>query len=494
MVLHRRRTATNRPRRPRLALSTAALLALVPVFAAAAAGATSDDGEMPALPEPICMTVPAQGDETLTETIPGVPEVPEISHVVTSFLRYTWNPPHGSSAIPTDYDPASTPLNRPGDWTSNTTQYATAGNGTDPVGVPFPQNDHGDASNSKWFYWQQDDQKVVDQPFQPAVADQTITRPNPDYVPASTACVPPDAAVAYTEWIDQPWACGATETTQERTKTTIAYTVEQQGDAWVSVPGDPHPTTETQSRALTNAEIGTCPLGMSGPVTAVCTGDVPYLTWSKPTLPAGFTPIPGATMSLTFLNPVDSTQNYTVSGLPIAAGAILWPGATDGTVKNWPGWVHNADGSYSETTGNYRWTREVPGGVTVLFKVNPETSVQVTYPAATAACADPATLSTGISPAPIPSNGPTVSPSADPSPNTDVPPAAADQPPLTAAVDEPRVSAGVMPVADEELTVPVVEELAETGVEAEVLAGVAVVLMVAGVATVIISHRQTTQI
>jgi len=228
---------------------------------------------------------------------------------------------------------------------------------------------------------------------------------NPDTLDCNTVPQPPEPKVEYSQWQDQKWVCGDTEVTQTRTKTTTPYKVVLVDDEYQIVEDTENVTvvTETQTRALTNKEIGTCPLGVGG-VNAVCVGDVPYFQYDQPTLPEGFVPVEGATMSVTFHNPAG--PDYVVSGLPIAAGKFLWPGATDGAIKNWPGWVRNADGTYSQTTGNYAWTRP---SVLVTFKVNPEYTVTVNYPAATSLCANP------------PANTPPTTPPAYP-PTDTVPP------------------------------------------------------------------------
>jgi LPXTG-motif cell wall-anchored protein len=113
-----------------------------------------------------------------------------------------------------------------------------------------------------------------------------------------------------------------------------------------------------------------------------CLSDVPYLEWDL-SLPAGFPDQGTSPLSITFINP--NGDDYTISGLPLK-GSMLWPGASDGNPKQWPGWKLLADGTYVETDGNFAWTRD---GVEVLFKVNPETTITVNYPKATAACANP---------------------------------------------------------------------------------------------------------
>lgn len=158
------------------------------------------------------------------------------------------------------------------------------------------------------------------------------------------------------------------------------------------------------------------PVLTPGDIVASCVGDVPWLSYAVS--PEGIE-APGANpLTVTFVHPTDPSQNYVVTGLPLS-GEVLWPGAwdgSDGEAKQWPGWVLNADGSYSETDGNYRWTRE---GVTVLFQVNPEYTTVVEYPAESSLCANP--------PADTPEPNPTPTP-------TSVIPTAASLPPTGTSI------------------------------------------------------------
>ena len=137
-----------------------------------------------------------------------------------------------------------------------------------------------------------------------------------------------------------------------------------------------------------------------GAIQSQCVGSVPYLAYAV-TLPEG-EPDPGPNpLTITFVHPTDPSQDYTVGGLPLS-GTALWPGASV-SPQNWPGWVLNPDGTYSETTGNFAWTRD-PAGVTVLFEVNPTFETTVTYPPESAVCANPPappSTPTGNPPTPI---------------------------------------------------------------------------------------------
>jgi len=120
-----------------------------------------------------------------------------------------------------------------------------------------------------------------------------------------------------------------------------------------------------------------------GEIAAVCEGDVPYLGYEV-ALPEGVTVDEENPLTITFLHP-NGGEDYVLTGQPLS-GTILWPGASAEEPKQWPGFVRNEDGSYTETEGNYAWTRD---GVSVLFEVNPSYSTVVDYPPATSACANP---------------------------------------------------------------------------------------------------------
>ncbi|MBM7817818.1 hypothetical protein JOE63_000295 [Cellulosimicrobium cellulans] len=120
-----------------------------------------------------------------------------------------------------------------------------------------------------------------------------------------------------------------------------------------------------------------------GAIEAVCQGDVPYLGYDV-ALPEGVTVDEENPLTITFLHP-NGGEDHVVTGQPLS-GTLLWPGASAAEPQQWPGFVRNEDGSYTETEGNFAWTRD---GVEVLFEVNPSYSTVVTYPPATSACANP---------------------------------------------------------------------------------------------------------
>ncbi|ANJ27537.1 hypothetical protein ATC03_13270 [Agromyces aureus] len=77
----------------------------------------------------------------------------------------------------------------------------------------------------------------------------------------------------------------------------------------------------------------------------------------------------------------------------VLKGQRLWPGASvaaDGvTPTGWPGWEQKVDGTWQETTGNFAWTRSVTKATLV---VNPEMTVDLSYPPATPNCANGPTI------------------------------------------------------------------------------------------------------
>ncbi|MHA7133632.1 peptidase [Oerskovia turbata] len=108
----------------------------------------------------------------------------------------------------------------------------------------------------------------------------------------------------------------------------------------------------------------------------VCDGDVPYLVYD-----VDVTGTPNDTVTITWLNP--SGANVVQAGLPLS-GRVLWPGATvdaQGNPTGWPGWVFE-NGEWVEG-GPFTWVRP---SVDVLFQVNPETTVSVSYPPSSPNC------------------------------------------------------------------------------------------------------------
>jgi hypothetical protein len=192
-----------------------------------------------------------------------------------------------------------------------------------------------------------------------------------------TNCEVPPPLVEREEWEDGTWDCGDTTVTQTREVSTTTYTRDDTGTLIPSTTKN----TETQTRPLTSEEIGeNCDL-LPGEIESVCVGDVPFLGYEV-TLPEGYEADSESPVTITFVNP--DGEDYIVEDQPLS-GALLWPGASNGTPKMWPGW-ELVNGEYVKTTGNYDWTRN---GITVRFDVNPSYETTIAYPQATALCANP---------------------------------------------------------------------------------------------------------
>lgn len=95
---------------------------------------------------------------TTTQVYSRTTEVPEVSHVETTYQRYSWNPkgPKDETDGPPD---GSTPLTDPEHWQANTSHY----NGTDPIGVVFQEGGGNSGDNASWFFWTADETVVVDE-------------------------------------------------------------------------------------------------------------------------------------------------------------------------------------------------------------------------------------------------------------------------------------------------------------------------------------------
>lgn len=76
----------------------------------------------------------------------------------TVYQRYSWNPKRGHHNQETPDKTGSTPLNDASHWQANTTDYAGAGHGTDPIGQVFQR---GNGQNSSWFYWTSEEVTVT---------------------------------------------------------------------------------------------------------------------------------------------------------------------------------------------------------------------------------------------------------------------------------------------------------------------------------------------
>ncbi|GAA5093458.1 hypothetical protein GCM10025760_23620 [Microbacterium yannicii] len=172
--------------------------------------------------------------------------------------------------------------------------------------------------------------------------------------------------------------CTSATATVRTTTTTAEFVWDETAETWQ--PGEPSSSEVETDRPLTQAELGTCPL-VPGEIQSVCVGDVPYLGYAV-SLPEGLVVDSSTPVTITFVNP--DGEDYVVANQPLS-GKLLWPGASDGNPKMWPGW-DLVDGEYVQTDGNFAWTR---AGVTVEFEVNPTYATEVEYPQATVLCANP---------------------------------------------------------------------------------------------------------
>lgn len=183
-----------------------------------------------------------------------------------------------------------------------------------------------------------------------------------------------------TDKVETAFDCADTTATVTTTTTTTSYVWDAETESWVlgtPVVGEPVVT----ERPLTQDELGDCPL-VPGEIESVCVGDVPFLGYEV-TLPEGFETDDETPVTITFVNP--EGEDYVVPGTHPLSSVVLWPGASNGTPKMWPGW-ELVNGEYVKTDGNFDWTRN---GVTVRFEVNPSYETEVEYPAASALCANP---------------------------------------------------------------------------------------------------------
>lgn len=127
----------------------------------------------------------------------------------------------------------------------------------------------------------------------------------------------------------------------------------------------------------------------TSPTTAagVCVGDVPFLAFQ---VDFGSDEVVGDPMTVTFVNPAG--DDFVIDTVVPAVGesaSVLWPGASQDPA-DWPGWELNEDGVWVETTQDAGAFTRAPGGVAVEFETNPTLTTSVTYPPASAICANPA--------------------------------------------------------------------------------------------------------
>jgi hypothetical protein len=112
-------------------------------------------------------------------------------------------------------------------------------------------------------------------------------------------------------------------------------------------------------------------------LTPVCDNEVPKLRYKVTAIGS-----PNVKVTLTWVNPTGPDVVY--ADLPLE-GTVNWPGAVegpDGRGIDWPGWTQLPDGSWVEGDA-YDWVRP---SVNVLFQVNPEATVPVSYPPSSPVC------------------------------------------------------------------------------------------------------------
>lgn len=121
-----------------------------------------------------------------------------------------------------------------------------------------------------------------------------------------------------------------------------------------------------------------CELGIAR-AQAVCLASAPALSYAVE--PVGTS---NQTVTITWHHP--GGEDLVQSGLPLS-GQVYWPGTVvvDGVVVDWPGWTQLPDGSWAEHDA-YDYTRPQ---VEVTFEVNPSATTVVSYPPASAVCANP---------------------------------------------------------------------------------------------------------
>ena len=127
--------------------------------------------------------------------------------------------------------------------------------------------------------------------------------------------------------------------------------------------------------------------------TGVCENGAPYITFSVAmTDPDDLATSHEVHLVLSDATHTDDITLGTLGADDTLTGKILWPGASvdNGVATGWPGWA-TINGELVETNGNFAWTR---GPIEAMLKVNPELTVPLAYPPASAACAAPASAPT----------------------------------------------------------------------------------------------------
>lgn len=174
---------------------------------------------------------------------------------------------------------------------------------------------------------------------------------------------------------------GCGDTTIEVTVTTVTWGWEYNDET-----GEWDPTSassiQTETRELLPSEIKNCPPEPkieAAVFSPTCQADIPYISYEIK--------VSGTSASTAKLTFADKTGKVVAThvGVPLK-GSVIFPGAS-ASPKDWPGWKQAANGNWIEDPTD-AISRE---GLTVTVEVNPTTTAAVTYPAATTACANPAT-------------------------------------------------------------------------------------------------------
>lgn len=194
----------------------------------------------------------------------------------------------------------------------------------------------------------------------------------------------------------------------------------------------------------------------------VCVGDIPYFEYQ---VDFGSDEFVGNPMTITFVNPDGPNVDYdVVVPEPGERQQVIWPGASEDP-PDWPGWVNTGtvdEPNWVQSTADAGAFTRASGGVQVNFETNPTETITVTYPPASAVCANP----------PLSDRPDEPGPDQPGEPEQPGAPTTSEAPPVTTAGGQPP-------------------GLAVTGVEAAglVLAGAA--LLGGGTALVVTSRRRS---
>ncbi len=149
-------------------------------------------------------------------------------------------------------------------------------------------------------------------------------------------------------------------------------------------------TLGAASAALAQQKEPAYPPDFPTAASGVCVGDIPYFQYQADFGENG--QFVGNPMTITFKNPSgDPVVINTTVPAPGQSAQVLWPGASE-SPQDWPGWVNTGTEQnpvWEESTTDEGAFTRAPGGVTVEFATNPSISTTVTYPPASAICANP---------------------------------------------------------------------------------------------------------